>query len=196
MPRIIAGDLGGRPIPGHTGKGTRPTTDRVREALFSRLAGWDAIDGARVLDLYAGTGALAFEALSRGASAALLVEAHGASAQQLRRSAKALGLEERTEVRAARAETVVDDLPVAGAGADARCRGDAGWDLVFIDPPYELATEAVESLLTALLPALAAEAVVVVERSSRTRPISWPGGYADDGTKTYGETALQYGGPA
>lgn len=202
MPRIIAGELGGRPIPGSAGKGTRPTTDRVREALFSRLAGWDAIDGARVLDLYAGTGALAFEALSRGARSALLVEAHGASAQQLRRSAKALGLEDRTEVRAARAETVVDDLPAARVDSDdvpygrAGTDAGAGWDLVFIDPPYEVATEAVESLLVTLLPALAPEAVVVVERSSRTRPISWPGGYADDGTKSYGETALQYGGPA
>lgn len=202
MPRIIAGELGGRPIPGHAGKGTRPTTDRVREALFSRLAGWDAIGGARVLDLYAGTGALAFEALSRGASAALLVEAHGASAQQLRRSAKALGLEDRAEVRAARAESVVDDLPAARVDGDdvpdgwAGTDAGVGWDLVFIDPPYEVATEAVESLLVALLPSLAPEAVVVVERSSRTRPISWPDGYADDGTKSYGETALQYGGPA
>lgn len=188
MPRIIAGELGGRPIPGNAGNGTRPTTDRVREALFSRLAGWDAIDGARVLDLYAGTGALAFEALSRGARSALLVEAHGASAQQLRRSAKALGLEDCSEVRAARAETVVDGLPAAQAGA--------GWDLVFIDPPYEVTTEAVESLLVTLLPALAPEAVVVVERSSRSRPVTWPDGYVDDGTKSYGETALQYGGPA
>lgn len=202
MPRIIAGELGGRPIPGSAGKGTRPTTDRVREALFSRLAGWDAIDGARVLDLYAGTGALAFEALSRGARSALLVEAHGASAQQLRRSAKALGLEDRTEVRAARAETVVDDLPAARVDGDdvpdgwAGTDAGVGWDLVFIDPPYEVATEAVEWLLVALLPSLAPEAVVVVERSSRTRPISWPDGYADDGTKSYGETALQYGGPA
>lgn len=192
MPRIIAGDLGGRPIPGHASKGTRPTTDRVREALFSRLDGWDAIDGAHVLDLYAGTGALAFESLSRGARSALLVEAHGASAQQLRRSAKALGLDDRLEVRAARAETVVEGLPRAGSGEGAQ----TGADLVFIDPPYEVTTEAVESLLVALLPALAPEAVVVVERSSRTRPVTWPEGYADDGTKSYGETVLQYGGPA
>ena len=73
MPRIIAGALGGRTVPGPPGKGTRPTSDRVREALFSRLDGWDAVAGARVLDLYAGTGALALEALSRGAEHAVLV---------------------------------------------------------------------------------------------------------------------------
>jgi 16S rRNA (guanine966-N2)-methyltransferase len=73
MPRIISGTLGGRTIPGPPGKGTRPTSDRVREALFSRLDGWDAVAGARVLDLYAGTGALAFEAHARGAEPAVLV---------------------------------------------------------------------------------------------------------------------------
>lgn len=194
MPRIIAGELGGRPIPGSPGKGTRPTTDRVREALFSRLDGWDALDGAHVVDLYAGTGALAFEALSRGAASALLVEAHGASAQQLRRSAAALGLAGRAEVRAARAESVVERLPRSGETGDSD--GGRGIDLAFIDPPYEVSTQDVESLLVALLPALRGDAVVVIERSARTRPVIWPSGYVDDGTKSYGETVLQYGGPA
>src|SRR5690625_5872828 len=74
MPRIIAGALGGRFVPGPPGRGTRPTADRVREALFSRLDGWDTLQGARVLDLFAGTGVLSFESISRGAADAVMVE--------------------------------------------------------------------------------------------------------------------------
>jgi 16S rRNA (guanine966-N2)-methyltransferase len=184
MPRIIAGALGGRTIPGPPGKGTRPTSDRVREALFSRLAGWDALEGARVLDLYAGTGALAFEALSRGAEHAVLVEIHGPTARQLRRTAAELGLSRRVDVRSGKAAAAVAGL--AGHRAS----------LVFLDPPYDVSTEELEQLLLALRPALTDDALVVIERSSRSRPVSWPEGWADDGTKTYGETVLQFGGPA
>ena len=184
MPRIVSGSLGGRTIPGPPGKGTRPTSDKVREALFNRLEGWDALDGARVLDLYAGTGGLAFEALSRGAAHAVLVELHGPTAKQLRRTASDLGLEARTDIRAAKAATVATQL--AGHGAT----------LVFLDPPYDVSTESLEQLLLALRPALADDALVVIERSSRTPAITWPDGWADDGTKDYGETVLQFGGPA
>ena len=216
MPRIIAGALGGRTIPGPPGKGTRPTSDRVREALFSRLDGWDALAGARVLDLYAGTGALAFESLSRGAAHALLVELHAPSARSLGAAARELGLADRSTVRAGRAETVAGQLAaeaVAGAGAvssapsEAAASGEAvssrdaagsrePWTLVFLDPPYDVPTETLEALLVTLRPALADDALVVIERSSRTRPITWPEGWADDGTKSYGETVLHYGGPA
>lgn len=189
MPRIIAGALGGRTIPGPPGKGTRPTSDRVREALFSRLQGWDAITGARVLDLYAGTGALAFEALSRGAASATLVEMHGATARQLRRTAAELGLEDRCDVRAAKAGQVAASLAESAGPSDL-------FTLVFLDPPYEVATETLEQLLVTVRPALTDDALVVIERSSRSRPIGWPGGWADDGAKAYGETVLQYGGPA
>ncbi len=189
MPRIIAGALGGRTIPGPPGKGTRPTSDRVREALFSRLEGWDAVAGARVLDLYAGTGALALEALSRGAEHALLVEVHPATARQLRRTAAELGLADRVDVRAGKAASVAAQLATDGA---ARA---AGATLVFLDPPYDVTTEALEELLLTLRPALAEDALVVVERSSRSRPLVWPEGWGDDGTKTYGETVLQFGGP-
>lgn len=184
MPRIVSGSLGGRTIPGPPGKGTRPTSDKVREALFNRLEGWDALDGARVLDLYAGTGGLAFEALSRGAAHAVLVELHGPTAKQLRRTASDLGLEARTDIRAAKAATVASQL----AGHEAT--------LVFLDPPYDVSTESLEQLLLALRPALADDALVVIERSSRTPAITWPEGWADDGTKGYGETVLQFGGPA
>lgn len=189
MPRIIAGALGGRTIPGPPGKGTRPTSNRVREALFSRLEGWDAVAGARVLDLYAGTGALALEALSRGAEHALLVEVHPATARQLRRTAAELGLADRVDVRAGKAASVAAQLATDGA---ARA---AGATLVFLDPPYDVTTEALEELLLTLRPALAEDALVVVERSSRSRPLVWPEGWGDDGTKTYGETVLQFGGP-
>lgn len=188
MPRIIAGALGGRTIPGPPGKGTRPTSDRVREALFSRLEGWDALDGARVLDLYAGTGALALESLSRGAEAALLVELHGPTVRQLRRTAAGLGLAERCEIRAGKAETVAAQL--------ATTDDDPVFSLVFLDPPYDVSTETLEALLLTLRPALSDDALVVIERSSRTRALTWPTGWADDGTKSYGETVLQFGGPA
>ena len=187
MPRIVAGRLGGRTIPGPPGKGTRPTSDRVREALFSRLEGWDALAGARVLDLFAGTGALAFEALSRGAEHALLVELHGPTAKQLRRTAQELGVGDRVDIRAGKAATVAEQLAASGA---------APATLVFLDPPYDVTTEALEQLLLALRPALADDALVVIERSSRTRAVEWPEGWADDGTKSYGETMLQFGGPA
>ncbi|MCG7308534.1 16S rRNA (guanine(966)-N(2))-methyltransferase RsmD [Brachybacterium sp. ACRRE] len=190
MPRIIAGELGGRTIPGPPGKGTRPTSDRVREALFSRLEGWDALRGARVLDLFAGTGALAFEALSRGAESALMVEMHGPTARQLGTTAGRLGLSARCTVRTGKAEQVAAQLAEAGVPAD------GGFSLVMLDPPYDLPTEALEQLLRVLRPALAEDALVVIERSSRSRPLSWPEDWADDGTKTYGETVLQYGGPA
>ncbi|MCS6710844.1 RsmD family RNA methyltransferase [Brachybacterium sp. EF45031] len=183
MPRIIAGRLGGRPIPGSVGPGTRPTSDRVREAVFSRLDGWDALDGARVADLYAGTGALALEALSRGAAHALVVEAHGPTASTLRRATRALGLADVTEVRHGRAEQSVDAL------------APGSLDLVFLDPPYDVATVQIEDLLQRLLPALTPDAVVVVERSARGQELQWPQGYADDGAKRYGETVVHYGGP-
>lgn len=188
MPRIVSGSLGGRTIPGPPGKGTRPTTDKVREALFNRLEGWDALVEARVLDLFAGTGGLAFEALSRGAEHALLVELHGPTLKQLRRTAADLGLTERTDIRSGRAATVASQLAALPDGYSAT--------LVFLDPPYDVTTEALEQLLLTLRPALADDAVVVIERSSRTRPVDWPAGWADDGSKSYGETSLQFGGPA
>ena len=142
-PRIISGTLGGRTIPGPPGKGTRPTSDRVREALFSRLDGWDALAGARVLDLYAGTGALALESLSRGAAHAVLVEVHGPTARQLRRTVADLGLSDRVDVRAGKARAVAAGL--AGHGAT----------LVFLDPPYDVSTDELEQLTDTVAAAVA-----------------------------------------
>src|SRR5699024_4577986 len=146
MPRIVAGRLGGRTIPGPPGKGTRPTSDKVREALFNRLEGWDALAGARVLDLYAGTGALAFEAVSRGAEHALLVEMHGPTVAQLRRTASDLGLSDCVEIRAGKAATAAGRLAAAREdGAEV-----PAVTLVFLDPPYDVPTEALEQMLVAL----------------------------------------------
>lgn len=185
MPRVIAGSLGGRTIPGSVGKGTRPTADRVREAIFSRLDGWDAIDGAHVLDLFAGTGALGIEALSRGAERALFSEAHSGSARQIQRSLRELALTDRAEVRTARAEQVAQELDRDPSAA---------YSLVFLDPPYDYATAALEALLRSLASALHPDAVIVIERSSRSVPVTWPEGFLDDGVKSYGETVIQYGG--
>lgn len=190
MPRIIAGTLGGRTVPGPPGTGTRPTSDRVREAIFSRLAGWDAITDRRVLDLYAGTGALAFEALSRGARDAELVEAHARTAARITRSARELGIAGCCRVHTGRAESIVAQL------ADDVSAGRAeAFGLVLIDPPYDVPTAGVESLIATLAPALEADAVVVIERSARSVAPLWPPGFADDGTKIYGETVVHYGGP-
>ena len=186
MPRIIAGALGGRQIPSPPGSATRPTADRVREAVFSRLESWDAIADARVLDAYAGTGALAFEALSRGARSAELLDISTAVVAQLRRTARDLGLGERTTMTVGKARTRIRE----------RARNHPGAvDLVFLDPPYEVSTADIEELLVDLLPALSSEALVVIERSARSVAPVWPEGYLDDGSRTYGETLIYFGGP-
>lgn len=180
MTRIIAGSLGGRRIETPKGDGTRPTSDRVREALFSslesELGGFDSI---RVLDLFAGTGALGLEALSRGATDAVFVESDARAAAVISRNISALGL---VNGRVART-TAARYLPSAPEGA---C------GLVFIDPPYAMETSVVAELVTALLPALAPEALIVVERSTRD-PFTWPAGVEGVRHKKYGETTLWYG---
>jgi 16S rRNA (guanine966-N2)-methyltransferase len=180
VPRIIAGTLRGQYLAGPKDDRTRPTSDKVREALFSRLDAWDALADARVLDLYAGIGTLALEAVSRGAASAVLVERHAATARRLRTAVGALGL----------GGTVRVDV------GDARTWDGAGgpFDLVFADPPYEAPTAEVEELLRRLVAAgrLGPAAVVAVERSRRSDPLAWPEGLDDLGTKTYGETVVQF----
>jgi 16S rRNA (guanine966-N2)-methyltransferase len=197
--------VGGRSI-AVPAKGTRPTSDRVREAIFSRLEHLDVLDGARVLDLYAGSGALGLEAASRGATAVTLVDSARPAADVARRNVTALGL---TGVRVATetAERFAASLasaaagPAAGAGPTSRSRADAGapgLDLVFLDPPYDLAEDALALVLTDLATpgVLADGAVVVVERSTRTPEPAWPDGLASFARKDYGETAVYYAEPA
>lgn len=179
--RIIAGAAGGRRLQVPPGRQTRPTSDRVREGLFSRLEheGW--LDGTRVLDLYAGSGALGLEAASRGAGTVLLVEQGQAAARMIRRNAASVGLAGLTVV-ADRVERVLA-RPAQGA-----------FDLVLADPPYEMTDDALDVVLERLLDGgwLAARGAVVVERASRSASPRWPGGLAPAGERTYGETRVWF----
>ncbi|MDR2722303.1 MAG: 16S rRNA (guanine(966)-N(2))-methyltransferase RsmD [Cellulomonadaceae bacterium] len=186
MTRIIAGSAGGRTL-AVPPKGTRPTSDRVREAIFSRLDHLDVIAGGRVLDLYAGSGALGLEALSRGASAAVLVDAARNAVEVMRKNVAALGVSGSVTV-------VADDAGRYVAGLIAAPQGLQGFDLVFLDPPYDVTNEALGDVLAALTAPglLAADAVVVVERSTRTPNCAWPDGLEEFARKDYGETRVVY----
>ncbi|RYV50248.1 16S rRNA (guanine(966)-N(2))-methyltransferase RsmD [Pengzhenrongella frigida] len=190
MTRIVAGTVGGRTLRVPPA-GTRPTSDRVREALFSRLAHLGVLDGAHVVDLYAGSGALGLEAASRGAAAVTLVDSARPAADVCRRNVADLAL---TGVRvvAEKAERFVL-RPVAPP-----------WDLVFLDPPYDLAEDDLAGVLGGLVgaagqhagPALAAGAVVVVERSSRSPEPRWPEGLEQTDRRSYGDTVVWFASPA
>ncbi|MCR6690467.1 16S rRNA (guanine(966)-N(2))-methyltransferase RsmD [Cellulomonas sp.] len=182
MTRIVAGSVGGRVL-AVPRAGTRPTSERVREALFSRLEHLGAVDGARVLDLFAGSGALGLEAASRGASAVTLVEAARSAADVCRRNVAALGLAGVVVVAAERAERFVE-RPVS-----------ASWDLVLVDPPYDLAEADLAAVLAGLTGALASGAVVVVERSTRAPEPAWPAGLRRFDSRAYGETAVWFAEP-
>ena len=150
--RVIAGELGGRRLATPRGAATRPTSERVREALFSMLG---AMDGLRVLDLFAGSGALGIEALSRGAAHATFVERSAPALAALRANLAALGVLERSRVR-------------AGDALAALRRGET-YDLVFLDPPYAMA-EALAGQLSLALPAVLAAGARVVSESDRRAP--------------------------
>ncbi len=179
MTRIVAGAAGGRTLQVPP-RGTRPTSERVREALFSRLEHRDAVAGARVLDLYAGSGALGLEAASRGAAAVTLVESARAAADVCRRNAASLGLADRVQVVTERVERFV----VRPATTP--------WDLVLLDPPYDVPAAALDEVLAAVAPVLAPGATVVVERSTRGAAPSWPAALVDDGERRYGETSVWF----
>lgn len=175
--RVVAGRLGGRQLRAVPGSATRPTSDRVREALFAILG--DRVDGARVLDLFAGTGALAIEALSRGAARAVLVEQAAPAVAVIRANLEALGLTGSALVRRTRAETYL------------RTRRDGPFDLVFLDPPYAAGVGLVAGLLARLAGgALAPGAVVVVESAARAEAPVWPLELLPESPRRYGDTAL------
>jgi 16S rRNA (guanine966-N2)-methyltransferase len=179
--RIVAGLAKGRRLATPAGP-TRPTSDRAREGLFSSLATLLDLDGARVLDLFAGTGAVGLEALSRGAAAALFVESDRAAAEVLRRNIDTVALPGAQVVK----------RPVAGFLADTEPQP---FDLVFADPPYALADDALAGLLADLAarPWLAADAVLVVERAARGSAPPWPEGVTPLQHRRYGEGVLWYG---
>ena len=182
MTRIIAGFAGSLTleVPRF---GTRPTSDRVREAIFSSLEAKDAIEGARVVDLYAGSGALGLEAASRGASVVTLVEkSHGAT-QTCRKNA---ALVMKSAPRDARPAIEVTGQPVQAFLTSSL----AEWDLAFLDPPYDLGHAELVHNLEQLAPRLSDGAIVVVERSSRDPEPAWPEGLELDRRKDYGDTTL------
>ena len=181
MTRIIAGTAGGRRL-AVPPAGTRPTSDRVREALFSALEHDPGLDGAAVLDLCAGSGALGLEALSRGAEHALLVESDRRAAGVLRRKVTELGLPG-AEVRACPAGTVL------------AAPAPRPYDLVLVDPPYDLPEADLAGVLTAIGPALAPHGVVVVERASRTPEPTWPTGLVRFDRRAYGDTVMWFAEP-
>ncbi|WP_084960099.1 16S rRNA (guanine(966)-N(2))-methyltransferase RsmD [Thermoactinospora rubra] len=181
MTRIIAGSAGGRRIQVPPGRGTRPTSDRAREGIFSTLGSMAGLEGARVLDLYSGSGAIGLEAVSRGAVHATLVESDPRAVRTIRANIQALGFQARAELVADRVERVVAK-PCAEP-----------YDIVFADPPYALDDPG--PVLEALRGNgwLAEGAVVAFERESRGKDMVWPPGYVEDRVRRYGEAAVWYG---
>jgi 16S rRNA (guanine966-N2)-methyltransferase len=180
--RIVAGTVGGRQI-AVPPAGTRPTSDRVREAMFSVLQARMDLDGARVLDLYAGSGALGLEALSRGAAHARFVESDRRAAAVLRRNIADLALPG-AEITVAAVQTVL-----------AQRSPDAPYDLVLLDPPYGLDDASLARVLAALADGgwPAPGALLVVERSARSAAPAWPDGAVAIIERRYGDTRVYYG---
>ena len=181
MTRIIAGVAGGRTLRTPPGSGTRPTSDRVREAVFSALEARDAVRGSRVLDLYAGSGALGLEAASRGAASVRLVDSDRRAADVISRNIRDLGLD---AVRVTRS-TVASFLAADPDPADAV-------DLVLVDPPYDLPEDALAAVLDRLTHGwLAPGALLLVERSTRSPEPTWPATlHLATAPKKYGETTV------
>jgi 16S rRNA (guanine966-N2)-methyltransferase len=183
MTRIIGGSAGGRRITAPTGQHTRPTTDRVREALFSSIEAWcGSLQGLRFLDLYAGSGAVGLEAWSRGAGVVTLVESDRRTARLIGDNARVLGFAKADVVAATVAATLAKSP-------------SAPYDVAFLDPPYPLDEESVAEELALLSDGgwLVPGAMVVVERSSRSPRPTWPAGIEAERSRRYGETTLWYG---
>jgi len=180
--RIVGGTAKGRRL-AVPPRGTRPTSDRAREAMFSSLAGLVDLQGCRVLDLFAGTGAVGLEALSRGAAAVCFVEADRTACEILRHNAEAVGLPG-VEIHRRQAAAYL-----VGAGTD------EPFDLVFADPPYAFGDQQLGVLLTTLAAPrwLAASAIVVLERPARGSEPRWPDAIEALKQKRYGEGMLWYG---
>lgn len=186
MSRIIAGTLKGRRLLVPQ-SGTRPTSDRAKEAVFSSLAArLGGFSGRHVLDLFAGSGALGLEALSRGAEYAVFVESDRRAADVLASNIDALGL----------TAAIVHRMPVRDWFQSAPgLVPHIPADLVFIDPPYAMSNDAVTELLDGLAEhgSLAANCVIVVERSRRSEAFRWPAGFVCDQERRYGEAKMWFG---
>ncbi len=185
MSRIISGAAGGVRLASVPGDNTRPTTDRVKESLFSKLESYDIIRDARVLDAFGGSGALGCEALSRGAASVTLLDTYPKAVAVIRKNVaaveKAMGRTGSSSTRVQQSQALTYVKSASGP-----------WDLVFVDPPYAMPNEQVSELLEALTPKLAEGAVVVVERSSRDPEPVWGEGLYCFSTRQHGETVLYY----
>ncbi len=185
MTRIIAGQARGRRLAVPAGTRTRPTSARAREGLFATItAVHGPLERARVLDLYAGSGAVGLEALSRGAARVLFVESDPAAVRVIRANMTAVGLTGGQLI----AGTV-------GAVLHRGPGGEPGFNVVVADPPYAAGDDEVAAMLAALLQGrwLAPGALLAVERASRAGPVPWPAGYSFDRSRRYGEATFWYG---
>lgn len=186
MTRIISGRAGGARLDVPP-TGTRPTSDRVRESLFGALDAADAIAGARVLDLYAGSGALGLEALSRGAASLDLTESGRAAAAIIRKNAATIrraGVDAPTRVHESSVRAYLQ-------------RAVGPFDLVFTDPPYDIGDAAMDEDLRMLSPLLAPDAIVIVERAKRSTAPDLAGAGLDlIREKSYGDTTLWWATPS
>lgn len=184
MTRIISGTAGGIRLAVPTA-GTRPTSDRVREALFSSLESTGMLDGTAVVDLYAGSGALGLESLSRGAGSCDLIERAQKAAQVARRNSEAV----------ARATGVRAEVHAVAVQAFLRAAART-YDVAFLDPPYDVADDTLTADLLLLRPRLAADALVIVERDKRSGAPQWgAAGMRAVRDRAFGDTVLWWGEP-
>lgn len=184
--RVVAGDVGGLPLVAPRGERTRPTAGRVREAVFAAL-GAPRLVGAAVLDGYAGSGALAIEALSRGADHAMLVDRDPSAVDAIKRNLRSTGLAARGRVQRRSLTAFLRDEPPR----------EAPFDLVLLDPPYDVDPRELASVLEALaMPGwLTPEAVVVVEQAAGAAPLAAPAGWEARWERVYGDTLVRILGP-
>lgn len=182
MTRIVGGTAGGRRLAVPAGRDTRPTSDRAREALFSALeARTGGLTGTRALDLYAGSGAVGLEALSRGAVRAVLVESDPKAVRVLQQNVATLGLPGAQVIARPVAAVLAEPAPES-------------FDVVFADPPYALPAAELTAVLSGAIERgwIAPGAVVVVERATRDAAWTWPVGLSADRDRRYGEATLWY----
>jgi 16S rRNA (guanine966-N2)-methyltransferase len=191
--RVIAGEAGGRRLAVPDGRNTRPTSDRAREGLFATVSSiTGSLAGLRLMDLYAGSGAVGIEALSRGAAHVLLVESAAPALRVIRANIEAVGLTG-AEVAADRVERLLARAPATDP--QAATAAERRYDVVFADPPYALPAAEVTRVLELLTKHgwLAPEALVVIERATRDGELTWPLGYQPDRARRYGEATFWYG---
>lgn len=182
MIRLVSGRLRGRRIQVPQ-SGSRPTSERVRAAVFDALRGYVDLEEARVLDLYAGSGALAFEAVSRGAAAAVLVEQAAVAVRALRANVASLGLDGQARIQSGKV------LQALAGPAPAQ-----PYDVVLADPPYDIGQQEVDEVVLRLASEgwLDPDGILVLERSSRSAPTVWPEGLELARSYLYGDTRVEF----